>query len=129
VDEANKAGLNIVLSENSIAETWKMLINYPTIYAISGVCGLTIGDVCSTEQGSKLIKSLVHEICEIAKKDGVKEELFNEEIAMKCIETEVNENYDSPGSILLDINSHKITDTEITCGVLIRNQDRRSSRA
>jgi 2-dehydropantoate 2-reductase len=123
VESCNKAGLLITITEQAIAERWKMLLGYPTINALSAVCGLTFGDVWNTDEGKQLLTSLVSEVCLFAKAEGINEELFNEEIAMAHIKTLVVEGKDSPGTMLLDVNAHRITEADATSGAMLRKAE------
>ena len=124
VEMCNKSGLQITISETAITERWKILLGYPTISALCAVCGLTYGDVWNTDEGKALISQLVKEVCSIAKADSINEELFNEDIAMEHIRKTIEEQRDSPGSMLIDVIAHRTTEADATCGALIRKAEK-----
>jgi len=120
VQQCNEAGLNISVTTQAIADRWKMLLSYPTTYAVSAVSGFTFGDVWATAEGRNLLSCLAKEVALIAKKEGIDESLFNEEIAIKHIEELALAQPNTPGSMLLDIKAHRITEIDATSGTLIR---------
>ena len=124
VDMLNKSGFSIKISETAIAERWKMLLSYPTISAVSAVCGLTYGDVWNSDEGQELITQLVKEVCSVAKADSIDENLFNEKIALEYITKLCEEGKETPGTMLLDVLAHRATEADATSGALLRKADK-----
>ncbi|EAX89337.1 Ketopantoate reductase PanE/ApbA family protein [Trichomonas vaginalis G3] len=124
VEICNQCGLQITISETAIAEKWKMLLGYPTIYALAAVCGLSIGNIWNANRGEAILTNLIKEVVSVAKKEGIREDLFNEEIATKYIETLAEENPDQPGTMLLDVAAHRVTEVDATSGALLRKGEK-----
>lgn len=124
IELCNKAGLKIQLSETAIAEKWKILLGYPTIYALAAVCGLTIGNIWNTNRGEAILTNLVKEVVSVAQKEGIREDLFNFDIAMNYIQNLAENEPDLPGTILLDVVSHRVTEVDATSGALLRKGEK-----
>lgn len=120
INECNKAGLNIEITPKALTDRWKMLLAYPANAAVSAVSGLTYGDVYDTEEGKALLYSIAREVVLVAQLEGIDASLFNEEIAKATIDEIANEYPDNPGTILLDMRAHRMTEIDATSGALIK---------
>ncbi|OHT06666.1 Ketopantoate reductase PanE/ApbA family protein [Tritrichomonas foetus] len=121
VDELNKAGCHFDLTPEAITDRWKLLVYYPTNIAVSSIVGLNFGDCWNTPECQELLIYLAKECALIAKLDGVDENYFNEEIAVKTVkDIAVDGSPTHAGSMLQDVRNKRITEIDGTNGALLR---------